>query len=73
MPPFRSLKLPGCGAAHARLGHRVDLHDVIWLVVMWVALIALWGSSDRWSLGGVRRRLTDAVYGLCHHGASPRA
>jgi hypothetical protein len=46
---------------------------VIWLVVMWVALIALWGSSDHWSLAGVRRRVVDAVHDLQRDdGAAPR-
>jgi hypothetical protein len=28
---------------------------------MWLALIALWGSSDHWDLAGVRRRLGHAL------------
>jgi hypothetical protein len=41
---------------------RVDLHDVLWLALTWIALIALWGTSDRWHLGDLRRRLAGSLH-----------
>jgi hypothetical protein len=41
---------------------RVDLHDVLWLALMWIALIALWGASDRWHLGDLARRLAGSLH-----------
>jgi hypothetical protein len=42
------------------MGHRAraEIHDVLWLALTWVALIALWGASDHWNVGDIRRRLT---------------
>jgi hypothetical protein len=34
---------------------------VLWLALIWVALIALWGASDDWGLTQTRRRLRQAI------------
>jgi hypothetical protein len=41
-----------------RHGVRAEIHDVLWLALTWLALIALWGASDHWHVGDLRRRLT---------------
>jgi hypothetical protein len=40
---------------------------VIWLVFMWLGLIALWGASDAWDLAAARRRVAHAAHQLHHH------
>jgi hypothetical protein len=35
---------------------------VLWLALTWIALIALWGTSDRWHLGDLRRRLAGSLH-----------
>jgi hypothetical protein len=40
---------------------RADGHEVLWLILTWLMLIALWGTSERWDLASVRRRVLGAV------------
>ena len=59
---FGPPKLPIFGAALICAQDRADLHDVIWLIVLSTALIMLWGSSEHWSLAGLRRRVGHALH-----------
>jgi hypothetical protein len=63
---FAQSKLPIFAAALITERDRVDLHDVIWLIVLSTALIMLWGSSDHWDLAGLWRRVGHALH-LDHH------
>jgi hypothetical protein len=59
---FATSKLPIFAAGLASGRDRVDLHDVIWLIVLSTALIMLWGSSDHWDLAGLWRRVGHALH-----------
>jgi hypothetical protein len=59
---FAQPKLPIFAAALIAERDRVDLHDVIWLIVLSTALIMLWGSSDHWDLAGLWRRVGHALH-----------
>jgi hypothetical protein len=59
---FAPSKLPIFAPALASERDRVDLHDVIWLIVLSTALIMLWGSSDHWDLAGLWRRVGHALH-----------
>jgi hypothetical protein len=59
---FAQPKLPIFTAALIAEQDRVDLHDVIWLIVLSTALIMLWGSSDHWDLAGLWRRVGHALH-----------
>jgi hypothetical protein len=60
--PFAAWKLPTSAAPLMVVRDRAELHDVIWLVVLSTALILLWGSSDRWSLAGLWRRVGHVLH-----------
>jgi len=59
---FGAPKLPIFAAELTAGRDRVDLHDVIWLIVLSTALIMLWGSSDHWDLAGLWRRVGHALH-----------
>jgi hypothetical protein len=67
---FAPPKLPNFAHGLTEWTDRVDLHDVIWLIIISTGLIMLWGSSDHWSLAGLWRRVGHALH-LDHraHGA----
>ena len=44
-----------------------ERESVIWLVLMWLALIVLWGA---WDLAAVRRHAAQAAQHLHHHRAA---
>jgi hypothetical protein len=54
-------KLPTFAAPLAPAPMRADGHEVLWLILTWLMLIALWGTSERWDLASVRRRVLGAV------------
>ncbi len=51
----------GFGAPRLGCRHRDDLHDVLWLALIWVALIVVWGSSERWDPVRTGRRVAHAL------------
>ena len=67
------MKLTTFGASLLPYQESAELIGVLWMTLTWLALIALWGTSERWHLAtGSRRRLARLIHALRHDdGAEP--
>jgi hypothetical protein len=60
-------KLPAFGAGAIAARQPGELHHVIWLTLMWLGLIALWGASEAWDLALIRRVVARVAQVLRRH------
>ncbi|MGI8716147.1 MAG: hypothetical protein ACR2NR_23790 [Solirubrobacteraceae bacterium] len=46
------------------MAESADRGDVAWLLIIWIALIWLWGIGERWTAVGAVKRLARRVHGV---------